>query len=155
MNEARETIHRLNSQIGSSEQNVAFKKEQKSEAEADIESAIGEISHMKGESGDLTSKIENERQRLSATSQEINEQEIVLDKHEAENEQQREALQKIQEQVLNGEKNVLNIFQQTAQSKNQLTALETRVQGLETRQEKLVSEKEEVRSQIQKNQAVL
>ena len=155
LNEARETIHQLNSQIGSSEQNVAFKKEQKSEAETDIESALGEISRMREEILDLTNNIENERQRLSTTSQEINKQEIVLDQRKAENEQKREALQKIQEQVLNGEKHVLHLFQQTAQSKNQLTALETRVQGLETRQEKLISEKEEVRSQIQENKSAL
>ena len=95
LNEARETIHQLNSQIGSSEQNVAFKKEQKSEAETDIESALGEISRMREEILDLTNNIENERQRLSTTSQEINKQEIVLDQRKAENEQKREALQKI------------------------------------------------------------
>ena len=155
LNEARETIHQLNSQIGSNEQNAAFKKEQKSEAEMDIESATGEISQMKGEIDGLTNKIENERQRLSTTSQEINEQEIVLDQRKTENEQKREALQKIQEQVLNGEKNVLNLFQQTAQTKNQMTALETRVHGLETHQKKLLPEKEEVRSQIQENLSAL
>ncbi len=155
LNEARETIHQLNSQIGSNEQNAAFKKEQKSEAEMDIESATGEISQMKGEIDGLTNNIENERQRLSTTSQEINEQEIVLDQRKTENEQKREALQKIQEQVLNGEKNVLNLFQQTAQAKNQMTALETRVHGLETHQKKLLPEKEEVRSQIQENLSAL
>ncbi|MDE0847515.1 MAG: chromosome segregation protein SMC, partial [Nitrospinaceae bacterium] len=155
LNEARETIHQLNSQIGSNEQNAAFKKEQKSEAEMDIESATGEISQMKGEIDGLTNNIENERQRLSTTSQEINEQEIVLDQRKTENEQKREALQKIQEQVLNGEKNVLNLFQQTAQAKNQMTALETRVHGLEAHQEKLLPEKEEVRSQIQENLSAL
>ena len=155
LNEARETIHQLNSQIGSSEQSVAFKKEQKSEAETDIESATKEISQMGEEIGGLTNNIESERQNLSATSQEINEQEIVLDQRKAENEEKREALQGIQEQVLNGERSVHSLFQQTAQSKNQLTALETRVHGLEARQEKLVSEKEEVHSQIQGNQSVL
>jgi len=155
LNEARETIHQLNSQIGSNEQNAAFKKEQKSAAEMDIESATGEISQMKGGIDGLTNNIENERQRLSTTSQEINDQEIVLDQRKTENEQKREALQKIQEQVLNGEKNVLNLFQQTAQAKNQMTALETRVHGLEAHQEKLLPEKEEVRSQIQENLSAL
>jgi chromosome segregation protein len=155
LNEARETIHQLSSQIGSGEQNIAFKKEQKSEAEVDIESATGEISQMSGEIGDLTRKIEIERQSLSSTLQEINEQEVVLDQSKVENEQQREALQEIQERVLNGERSVLNIFQQTAQSKNQLTAIETRLQGFESRQEKLVSEKQEAYSQIQGNQLAL
>ncbi|MBT6249841.1 MAG: chromosome segregation protein SMC [Nitrospina sp.] len=155
LNEARETIHQLSSQIGSGEQNIAFKNEQKSEAETDIESAIGEVSQMTGEISSLTNKIEGERQNLSNTSQEINEQEIILDQHKAENEQQRETLQEAQERVLNGERNVLEIFQQTAQSKNQLTALETRVQGLETRGEKLATEKQETHSQIQENQSAL
>ncbi|MBC8287093.1 MAG: chromosome segregation protein SMC [Nitrospinae bacterium] len=155
LNEARETIHQLKSQIGSSEQSIAFKKEQKSEAEADIESATGEISQMTGDIGGLTTQIESERQNLSATLQEINEQEIVLDQRKAENEQKREALQKIQEQVLNGERSVHSLFQQTAQSKNQMTALETRIQGLETGQRKLVTEKEENRSQAQENQSGL
>ncbi|MBT3921607.1 MAG: chromosome segregation protein SMC [Nitrospina sp.] len=155
LNEARETIHQLSSQIGSSEQNISFKKEQKSEAETDIESAIGEVSQMTEEISNLTNKIESERQNLSSTSQEINEQEIILDQQKAENEQQREALQEVQERVLNGEKNVLNIFQQTAQSKNQLTALETRVQGLETRREKLATEKQENHSQTKENQSAL
>jgi chromosome segregation protein len=155
LNEARETIHQLSSQIGNSEQSIAFKKEQKSEAEVDIESATTEVSQMTGEIGNLTTKIESERLNLSSTSQEINEQEIVLDQANTESEKQKEALQEIQERVLNGERNVLNIFQQTAQSKNQLTALETRVQGFETRNEKLLSEKEEAHSQIQENQSAL
>lgn len=155
LNKARETIHQLNSQIGNSEQSITFKKEQKSEAETDIESATGEISQMEGEISSLANQFENERQNLSATSQEINEQEIVLDQRKAENEQKRDALQKIQEQVLSGEKNVHNLFQQTAQSKNQMTALDTRIQGLETGQKKLVTEKEEVHFQIQENQSRL
>jgi chromosome segregation protein len=155
LNEARETIHQLKSKIGSSEQSIAFKKEQKIEAEADIESAAEEISQMTGEISGLTNQIENERQNLSATSQEINEQEIVLDQRKAENEQKRDALQEIQEQVLSGEKSVHNLFQQTAQSKNQMTALDTRIQGLEAGQEKLVIEKEEIRHQIQENQSGL
>jgi chromosome segregation protein len=155
LNEARETIHQLSAQIGSSEQNISFKKEQQSEAVADIESAIAEVSQMTGEIGGLTSKFEGERQNLSSTSQEINEQEIVLEQRKAENEQQRDALQEIQERVLNGERNVLNVFQQTAKSKNQLTALETRVQGLDARQEKLSTEKQETGSQIQENQSAL
>lgn len=155
LNEARETIHQLSSQIGSSEQNITFKKEQKAKAEVDIESAIEEVSQMTGEIGNLTNKIEGERQNLSATSQEINEQEIVLDQRKTENDQQREAVQEIQEKVLTGERSVLSIFQQTAQSKNQLTALETRVQGFETRKEKLLSEKQESQSQIQENQSAL
>ncbi|MBT5551089.1 MAG: chromosome segregation protein SMC [Nitrospina sp.] len=155
LNEDRETIHQLSAQIGSSEQNISFKKEQQSEAVADIESAIAEVSQMTGEIGGLTSKFEGERQNLSSTSQEINEQEIVLEQRKAENEQQRDALQEIQERVLNGERNVLNVFQQTAKSKNQLTALETRVQGLDARQEKLATEKQETGSQIQENQSAL
>ncbi len=155
LNEARETIHQLNSQIGNSEQSIAFKKEQKSEAETDIESATGEISQMEGEISSLANQIENERQNLSATSQEINEQEIVLDQRKAENEQKRDALQEIQEQVLSSEKNVHNLFQQTAQSENQMTALDTRIQGLETGQKKLVTEKEEIYFQIQENQSSL
>ncbi len=155
LNEARETVHQLNSQIGSSEQNVAFKKEQKSEAAADIESAAAEISRMQKEIGDLTGEMENERQKLSATSREINEQEIILEQRNAENEQQRDAAQKIQAQVLDEEKNVRDAFQKTAAAKNKLTALETRVHGLEVRREKLVSEKGEVRSQLQENQSAL
>jgi chromosome segregation protein len=155
LNEARETLHQLSSQINSSEQSITFKKEQKSEAEIDITSAIEEISQMTGEISSLTSKVEGERLSLTGTSQEINEQEIILDKAKAENEQQREALQGIQERVLNGEKNVRSIFQQTAQSKNQLTAIETRVQGFEARNEKFLSEKETIHSQTQENQTAL
>ncbi len=155
LNEVRETIHQLNSQIGNSEQSIAFKKEQKSEAEADIESATGEISRMNGETSGLTNQIEKERQNLSATSHEINEQEIVLNQRNAENEQKRDALQEIQEQVLSGEKNVHSLFQRTAQSKNQMTALDTRILGLEASQKKLVAEKEEIHFQIQENQSGL
>ncbi len=152
LNETRENIHQLSSQIGSSEQNIAFKKEQKSEAEIDIESAIKETAQMTEEIGGLTSKIEGEKQNLSNTSQEINEQEIFLEQAKVDNEKQREDLQGIQDRVLNSEKNVLRLFQQTAQSKNQLTAIETRVQGFESRQEELLSEKEEIYSQSQENQ---
>ena len=155
LNEARETIHHLKSQIGSSEQSIAFKKEQRSEAETDIESATKEVSQMKGEISGLTTQIESERQNLTTTLQEINEQEIVLDQRKAENEQKRGALQAVQEQVISGERSVRALFQQTAQSKNQMTALETRIQGLKTGQEKLTAEKEEVRSQTQENQSGL
>ena len=155
LNETRETLHQLNSQIRSSEQSIAFKKEQKFEAEVDIKSAAGEISRMEEDIEGLTRQILNERQNLSTTSQEINEQEIILDQRKAESEQNREALQKIQEQVLNGERTVHSLFQQTAQSKNQTTALETRIQGLETGQKKLVTEKDELHRQIQENQSGL
>ncbi|MBT5376314.1 MAG: chromosome segregation protein SMC [Nitrospinaceae bacterium] len=155
LNEARETVHLLKSQLGSSEQNITFKKEQQLAAETDIESSTGEISRMKASVENLASKGENEKQQLTTTSTEINEQEILLDQHKADDEQKRKALQAIQEQVSNSEKNVRNLFQQAAHSKNQLTAIETRVQGLEARQEKLNSEKAEIGSQCQENQAVL
>lgn len=155
LNESRENIHQLKSRLGSSEQNIVFKKEQKSEAEVDIESAAGEISHMTGEISGLTNQIANERQNLSNTLQEINEQEVVLDQSKAENEEKRNALQEIQGQVLNGERTVRELFQQTAQSKNQMTAIETRIQGVETSQEKLVTEKQEVHRQTQENQSGL
>ncbi len=150
-----ETIHQLDSKIGNSEQSITFKKEQKSRAKADIESATEEISQMEVEISNLTNQIENERQNLSTTSQEINEQEIMLGQRKAESEQKRDALQEIQEQVHNGTRNVHNLFQQTAQSKNQMTALDTRIQGLETGQEKLVTEKEEVHIHTQRNQSSL
>ena len=155
LNEARETVHQLKSQLGSSEQNITFKKEQQLAAGTDIESSTGEISRMKASVENLASKGENEKQQLTTTSTEINEQEILLDQHKADDEQKRKALQAIQEQVSNSEKNVRNLFQQAAHSKNQLTAIETRVQGLEARQEKLNSEKAEIGSQCQENQAVL
>ncbi len=155
LNEARETLHQLKSQIGNSEQNIRFKKEQKLAAETDIQSSVGEISRMKESVGNLISKMENEKQQLSATSVEINEQEILLDQHKAENDQKREALQAVQEQVLTREKSVRNLFQQMAQSKNQLVAIETRVQGLEARQEKLTSENEEIGSQFKDNLSAL
>ena len=155
LNQARETIHQLQSQIGNSEQSIAFKKEQKSEAAADIESATVEISQMTREISGLKNQIEKERQSLSATLQEINEQEVILDQRKAENEQKRQALQGIQEQVLNGERSVHSLFQQTAQSQNQITAFDTRIQGLETGQKKLVTEKEEVYSQVRENQSGL
>lgn len=153
LNETRETIHQLKSQIGSSEQSIAYKKEQRSEAETDIESATKEVSQMRGEISGLTTQIESERQNLSTTLQEINDQEIVLDQRKAENAQKRESLQTIQEQVISRERSVHALFQQTAQSKNQMTAFETRIQGLKTGQEKLVAEKEEVRRQVQENQS--
>ena len=155
LNETRESIHQLKSQIGSSEQSIEFKKEQQSEAEIDIESATKEISQMTGEISSLKAQVENERQNLSTTLQKINEQEIVLSQHKAENEQSRLALQTIQEQVINVERSVHSLFQQTAQSENQMTALETRIQGLKTNHEKLVEEKEGVRLQAQENQSSL
>ncbi len=155
LNETRETIHQLKAQIGNNEQNVSFKQEQKAEAEADIELAIQEVSRMEEEIDGLIQTIDSERNNLSTTSQEINNQEIILDQRKAENEKRREALQEAQERVLNGGKNVLDLFQQTAQSKNQMTAFETRVQGLEVRHEKLMSEKEEISTQNRENQSEL
>jgi chromosome segregation protein len=155
LNQARETIHQLKSQIGSSEQSITFKKEQLSEAETDIDSATKEISQMTGEIIGLTNQVENEKQNLSTTLQGINDQEILLDQRKAENEQKREDLRTIQEQVIDGERNVQALFQQTAESKNKMTALETQVDGLKTSQEKLLLEKEEISDQVQKNQAGL
>ena len=155
LNQTRETIHHLKSQIGSSEQSIHFKKEQRSEAETDIDSATKEISKMTGEISGLTTKIENERKNLSTTLQGINDQEVLLDQGKAANEQKREALQAIQEQVIDGERNLQALFQQTAQSENQMTALETQIQGLKASQEKLLMEKEKIRYQVQKNQSGL
>lgn len=153
LNETRENIHQLKSQISSSEQSIDFKKVQRSEAETDIESAKKEISQMTGEISGLTAQVENERQNLSSTLQEINEQEVVLDQFKAESEQKRTAVQTIQEQVINGERSVHALFQQTAESKNQMTALDTRIQGLKTSHEKLVTEKREINRQTQENQS--
>jgi chromosome segregation protein len=153
LNEVRDTIHQLKSHLGSSEQSIAFKKEQRSEAERDIDSAKKEIFQMTGEISGLKMQIENERQNLSTTLQEINDQEIMLSQRKAENEQRREALQSIQEQVINGERSIHALFQESAHSKNQITALETQIQGFRTSQGKLLIEKEEVRDQVLENQS--
>lgn len=155
LNEFREEIHKMVTQIGNNEQSITFKKEQQTEAEEDIESATIEISQMNEEIEGLSHQIANQRQILGETSQEINDQEIVLEQLKNETDQKRDALQEIQDRVQSGERRVFELFQQSAGSKNKLTELETRGQGLESRKQNLVTETEENQNQIQNHQASL
>ena len=155
LNELREEIHKLNSQISNTEQTIVFKKEQQAEAREDTEAAAEEIARMKEEVEDLSSQTAEQKKKLGETSSEINEQEIALDQLKEQSEQKRDALQEIQDRVQAGERKVFELFQQSAGSKNKLTELETKCQGIESRKQNLLKEKEEILSSIHDNQSTL
>ena len=92
LNKLREDIHKLASQISNNEQTVNFKKEQQTEAKEDIGSAAVEITCMTEEVEGLSLQIADQRQKLSETSKEINNQETVLEKTKEESEQKRDGL---------------------------------------------------------------
>ena len=155
LNELREDIHRLTSQISNTEQTIVFKKEQQAEAREDIEAAAEEIARMKEEVEVLSNQTGEEKRKLGETSSEINDQEIALDQLKEQSEQKRDALQAIQDRVQAGERKVFELFQQSAGSKNKLTELETRCQGIESRKQNLLKEKEGILNLIHDNQSTL
>lgn len=155
LNELREDIHKLNAQIGNSEQTITFKKEQQEEAREDIESAAKEISQMTAEAEGLALQTEGQRKKLSETSKEISDQEIALEKIKEESEKKRGVVQAIQDRVQSGERKVFELFQQSAGSKNKLTELETKCQGIESRKRNLAAEIDEIQNQLQGSQSKL
>ncbi|HCG72424.1 MAG TPA: chromosome segregation protein SMC, partial [Nitrospina sp.] len=117
-------------------------------------SAAGEISRMNEEVESLSHQTVEQRQKLSETSQEINDQEIALKQIQEQSEQKRDAVQKNQDQVQSSERKVFELFQQSAGSKNKLTEFETKSQGIEVRKQNLAKEKEETQNQIHSNQSI-
>ncbi len=103
----------------------------------------------------LSLQIADQRQKLSETSKEINNQETVLEKTKEESEQKRAGLQAIQDRVQVGERKVFELFKQSARSKNQLTELETKYKGIELQKQNLSVEKEETKKQTHSNQSQL
>ena len=155
LNELREDIHKLTSQISNSEQTITFKKEQQAKAREDIEAAAEEIARMKEEVEVLSNQTGEQKNKLGETSSEINDQEIALDQLKEQSEQKRDALQAIQDRVQAGERKVFELFQQSAGSKNKLTELETKCQGIESRKQNLLKEKEGILNLIHDNQSTL
>ena len=155
LNELREDIHKLTSQISNTEQTIVFKKEQQAEAREDIEAAAEEIARMKEEVEVLSNQTGEEKRKLGETSSEINDQEVALDQLKEQSEQKRDALQAIQDRVQAGERKVFELFQQSAGSKNKLTELKTKCQGIESRKQNLLKEKEGILNLIHDNQSTL
>ena len=155
LNELREDIHKLTSQISNTEQTIVFKKEQQAEAREDIEAAAEEIARMKEEVEVLSNQTGEEKRKLGETSSEINNQEVALDQLKEQSEQKRDVLQAIQDRVQAGERKVFELFQQSAGSKNKLTELKTKCQGIESRKQNLLKEKEGILNLIHDNQSTL
>ena len=155
LNEFREDIHKLTSQISNTEQTITFKKEQQAKAREDIETADEEIGRMKEEVEILSNQTGEEKKKLGETSSEINDQEIVLGQLKEQSEQERGALEAIQGSVQVAERKVFELFQRSAESKNKITELETRCQGIESRKQKLLKEKEGILNLNHDNQSVL
>ena len=155
LNELREDVHKLTSQISNTEQTIVFKKEQQAEAREDIEAAAEEIARMKEEVEVLSNQTGEQKNKLRETSSEINNQEVALDQLKEQSEQKRDALQAIQDRVQAGERKVFELFQQSAGSKNKLTELKTKCQGIESRKQNLLKEKEGILNLIHDNQSTL
>ncbi len=149
LNQKKESLHNLSAQIGKDEHAVALKRQEIAQAEKDSQSAETEIGGMGEEIAQLEQEAEQQRHTLGGVSEEINEREKIRAEKNQALDGQRQILTDQEEQARVGEKEVLNLYQNLSQKKNEITALETRGQVLETRSQKLEIELEETASAFQ------
>ncbi|MBI4389972.1 MAG: AAA family ATPase, partial [Nitrospinae bacterium] len=151
----KEAVHDLSTQINKNEHAIELKRHQTRQAEEDIGSADAEIRKMNEETGTLLAEKEDRRKELGKASEEINAQEELCAAHAQAIQADQEALRYQEESARLGEKQVMGLYQQMSQKKNELTALETRKLYLETRESKQRRELEETEKTLEQTRASL
>ncbi len=155
LSEKKDQVHQLTSQIGKNEHSIELKQSQSAQAERDIKGAEEESARMNQQIKHLATQAETRRQDLTNVSNEINEQEEILNQGNQELAQDKTTVQELEKNVREEEKKVLANFQRISQKKNALTAVETRRQFLQTRNEQLNREHEETEAQTSQSKETL
>ena len=151
----KETAHNIAAQIGKSEHAIELKQHQIDQAKQDNSAADAEIAQMNMEISQLLAEVDFQRRELAKVSEEINTQDEVCIAKSKSLEDDQELLRYKDESVRLGEKQVFNLYQQSAQKKNDVTALETRRQFLENKGHKLQNELDETDALIEQNKTDL
>ncbi|MFQ5450329.1 MAG: chromosome segregation protein SMC [Nitrospinaceae bacterium] len=141
--EKKDGIYELSNRIGNDEHAIELKQSQIAQAEADIQAAVEEISRMNEEIQAVAGGVEEQRRQLANISEEINAREEALCLCNRNQDQDKAARSRLEEEVRSGEGRILALYQRISQKKNDLTALETRKHYLEGREDKLKREQEE------------
>jgi len=155
LSEKKDQVHQLTSQIGKNEHSIELKQSQSAQAERNVKSAEEESARMHEQIKHLAAQAETRRQDLTSVSNEINEQEEILNQGNQELAQDKSTVQELEKNVREEEKKILANFQLISQKKNALTALETRKQYLQSRNEQLNREHEETEAQTSQSQETL
>ena len=146
LNEKRERVYQLASKMSKNEHTIELKNSQIGQAETDIRSATDDIDRLQKEIADQANQNKNQRIQLGIISNEINsaENELVLENQILD--EKRGTLSNFENQVKEGDRQILELLHNIAQKKSNLAALETRGETLEHRDKKLNTEYEETSS---------
>ena len=140
LSEKKERVQQLSSNISKNEHAIELKQSEITQAERETRTAGDEIVRMNAETKGLLGEAEAQRLELGNVSNEINEQEVILNQGIQEQTQNKAIVQELENKVRMEEEKVLSIYHRIAWKKNEITALETRRQLLESQNEQLKRE---------------
>ena len=155
LNEKKDQVQQLANCISKDEYGIELKQSQISQAERESQTARDETVRMNAEIQALLSEAEAQRLELGNVSNEINEQEEILNRGIQGLTEDKAAQQELENKVRMEEEKVLSIYHRIARKKNEITALETRMQFLESRSEQLQREHDETRTQASESKVSL
>lgn len=147
LNEKKEQVHQLAASISKNEHGIELKQSEIAQAERETKTAGEETLRMNAEIKGLLNEAEAQRLELGNVSNEINEQEEILNQGVEEQTRDKTAQQELENKVRTEEEKVLSFLHRIAQKKNEITALDTRRQFLVSRNEQLQLEHEETHAQ--------
>jgi len=153
--EKKDQVHQLTGQIGKNEHGIELRQSQSAQAERDVKVAEEETARMNEQIENLAAQAETQRRELGSVSDEINEQEEILNQGNLNLERDKSVVQELENNVRREEEKALANFHRISQKRNELTALETRRQFLQSRKEQLNREHEETRVQTSQSQKIL
>jgi chromosome segregation protein len=155
LSEKKDQVHQLTTQIGKNEHSIELKQSQSAQAERNVKGAEEESARMNEQIKHLAAQAESRRQELGNVSNEINEQEEILNQGNQELAKDKSNVLELENNVRREEEKVLANFHRISQNKNELTALDTRKQYLQSRNEQLNREHEETLSQTSQSKETL
>ncbi len=146
LNEKKEQVHQLAASISKDEHGIELKQSEIAQAERETQAAGDEALRMNAEIKGLLNEGESQRLTLGNVSNEINEQEEILNQGIEAQTRDKTALQELESKIRMEEEKVLSFIHRISQKKNEITALATRSQYLASRNEQLELEHEETLS---------
>jgi chromosome segregation protein len=140
LSEKKEQVHQLSARISKDEHGIELKQSEIAQAERETKTAGDETLRMNAEIKGLLNEAEAGRLELGNVSNEINEQEKILNQGIEAQSREKIAQQELENKVRTEEENVLSLFHRISQKKNEATAHLTRKQFLASRNEQLERE---------------
>ena len=146
LNEKREHIYQLANKISKNEHTIELKKTEIAQEKASIDSATNNIVHLTQEIDDQGNQIDTQRSQLGTLSEEINTAENKLAIENSLFEEEKEALNNLENEVKEGNIESIELIQNISKKKSDLAALESRFDSLQDLDQKLITEHAETTS---------